>query len=130
MVAPAEERATQPPAWVVAQPEQPPAPTPVQPPPPAAAPPSAAPEMNTDDALRWLEGLAMQHGGKPEEMVTPPEERTTQPPAWVAAQQATAAQAAPEPKTSVELQPASRPQPVPPEATKAPRSAVSAPAAS
>src|SRR4029077_4943194 len=120
MVTPAEERTTQAPAWVAAQQQSPATPTPAEPTPPAAAAqPSAAPEMNSDDALRWLEGLAMQHGGKPEEMVTPAEERTTQAPAWVAAQQATAVQSAPESKTSIESPPASRPQPVEPEATQA-----------
>jgi hypothetical protein len=133
MVTPAEERTTQPPAWVAAQQQQSSAPEPT---PPAAAETQAVPTapepqasdqpdltaMDPNDALRWLEGLAMQHGGKPEEMVTPAEERTTQPPAWVAAQQATAIQSIPE-------TPPAQPEPVKPEAKQMPPPTVSAPAA-
>ncbi len=66
--------------------------------------------MSAEDALRWLEGLAAQQGARPEELVTPPEERTTQPPTWVAAQSAEpapAAEAAPKPKiaSGIELPP-------------------------
>ena len=35
--------------------------------------------MNEDEALRWLESLAMQQGARPEELVTKPEERLAQP---------------------------------------------------
>jgi hypothetical protein len=34
--------------------------------------------------MRWLETLAAQQGANPEELITPPEERITEPPTWVA----------------------------------------------
>jgi hypothetical protein len=51
------------------------------------------PELDVDAAMRWLEGLAAQHGAKPEELLTAPEERTLEAPKWVASEQATAVQA-------------------------------------
>jgi tetratricopeptide (TPR) repeat protein len=41
----------------------------------------ATPE--NDQALAWLEGLAEKHGAKPEELITPPETRTENPPDWI-----------------------------------------------
>ncbi|MGH2522904.1 MAG: hypothetical protein ACRDH2_10415, partial [Anaerolineales bacterium] len=93
-----------PPAWAAAQvttiptkPEQA-APAPVEPDvePAIAEEAPAAPtteqadfaSMSPDEALRWLEGLAEQQGAAPEALVTRPEERTSEPPAWVAAQSA------------------------------------------
>jgi hypothetical protein len=140
MVTQPEERTTQPPAWVAAQQQQPSTPEPT---PPTAVGTQAVPTvtepqasdqvdltaMDPNDALRWLEGLAMQHGGKPEEMVTPAEERTTQPPAWVAAQQATAIHSIPETPPPAQEQPAAPPKPVEPKAKQPPPPTVSAPAA-
>ena len=42
-----------------------------------------------DDAVAWLESLAVKHGAKPEELVTDPDKRSDTPPEWV--QQARAA---------------------------------------
>jgi hypothetical protein len=39
--------------------------------------------MSADDAMRWLETLAAQQGANPDELITPPEERIAEPPAWV-----------------------------------------------
>jgi hypothetical protein len=53
----------------------------------AAAPVSADFDtMSADEAMRWLEGLAAQQGARPEELITPAEERTTAPPEWLSAQ--------------------------------------------
>jgi hypothetical protein len=43
--------------------------------------------LDEDEALRWLEGLAAQQGARAEELLTSPEERPTETPAWIAAQQ-------------------------------------------
>jgi tetratricopeptide (TPR) repeat protein len=37
-----------------------------------------------DDAVAWMESLAAKHGAKPEEMVTDPNQRSDNPPEWVA----------------------------------------------
>ncbi len=121
-----EERTTQPPGWVAAQPAaEEPQPKPMGtagsfpslasileetaevPAPPAATPepgvePAPAPSadlgsMSAEDALRWLEGLAAQQGARPEELLTKPEERITQPPTWVPAQPAAEVEPQPEP---------------------------------
>ena len=59
------------------------------------APEPIAPEMDTEAALRWLEGLAAQQGARPEELITAPEDRTLEAPQWVADELAAAV--APEP---------------------------------
>ncbi len=41
-------------------------------------------ESEQDDALKWLESLAMKQGAKPEELITKPEERHEELPDWVA----------------------------------------------
>ncbi|MCX7754544.1 MAG: tetratricopeptide repeat protein, partial [Anaerolineales bacterium] len=104
-----EERREQPPAWLAdtgAPSTPPPAAealpweTPAEPAaaeplpwetsaPAAASTPSSAPAAPTasdeeDEALRWLESLAARQGAKPEELLTRPEERREQPPAWLA----------------------------------------------
>jgi tetratricopeptide (TPR) repeat protein len=44
------------------------------------------PDMDdTDAALRWLESLAANQGAKEEELLTRPEDRTAEPPAWLQA---------------------------------------------
>jgi tetratricopeptide (TPR) repeat protein len=70
----------------------------------AAAP--AEPDLSTmsaEEALRWLEGLAAQQGARPDELLTKPEERLAQPPAWIA-EQAAAPEAAP--SAEIEVPPA------------------------
>ena len=54
---------------------------------PAAAGPDAA-AFDDDEAMRWLEGLAAQQGANPEELLTAPEDRPLEAPAWIAAEQA------------------------------------------
>ncbi len=39
--------------------------------------------MSNDNGLAWLEGLAEKHGAKPEELITPPQARTQNPPEWL-----------------------------------------------
>jgi tetratricopeptide (TPR) repeat protein len=63
---------------------------------PMSAEPDLA-EMDADEALRWLEGLAERQGADPDALITAPEERTTETPAWIAAIAAEAEVAAPEP---------------------------------
>ena len=65
-----------------APPAQPAAETPPPPEQPAAAQPDLA-SMDSDQALRWLEGLALQQGAKPEEMVAPPEAGQPESPEWL-----------------------------------------------
>jgi len=43
--------------------------------------------IDEDEALRWMESLAAQHGARPEELITAPEDRPTETPSWIAAQQ-------------------------------------------
>jgi tetratricopeptide (TPR) repeat protein len=43
------------------------------------------PEMDDDEAMRWLEGLAARQGVGEEELLTSPEDRTDTPPEWVRA---------------------------------------------
>jgi len=63
------------------QPERPPA---VEAPPAASAWGSLGTSaQEQDDALAWLESLAVKHGAKPEELVTDPNARTGTPPEWV-----------------------------------------------
>jgi tetratricopeptide (TPR) repeat protein len=54
---------------------------------PVAPPPSlgnlGASAQEQDDAMAWLESLAMKHGAKPEELVTDPKARTDIAPEWV-----------------------------------------------
>jgi hypothetical protein len=53
----------------------------------AVSTPAAEPDfatMDPDDAMRWLEQLAAQQGANPDELITKPEERIAQPPAWIA----------------------------------------------
>jgi tetratricopeptide (TPR) repeat protein len=46
--------------------------------------PSTPPDLaDQAAALAWLESLAVQHGAKEEELITPPEERVETPPDWV-----------------------------------------------
>src|SRR5258708_40069342 len=50
---------------------------------PAKPEPAATPEMSEDQALAWLEGLAAKQGAAPEELVSKPETRGEDMPAWV-----------------------------------------------
>jgi len=74
--------------------------------------PEPAPAVAAEDeALAWLESLAAKHGAKPEELVTQPEARVEETPAWIRE-----AQAAPEPPAEpapVEPAPAAAPTPEP-----------------
>jgi tetratricopeptide (TPR) repeat protein len=84
----------------------------------AAETPSADDEAEA--AMRWLEGLAAQQGAKPEELLTAPEERTLETPAWISAQAAeqaaTAEPAAPaEEPSPFEALAAPEPEPAAPE---------------
>ncbi len=83
-----EERHEQAPDWVheVFNP-------PTQTSPLAAGPGVSAAEQ--EESLAWLESLAERHGAKPEELVTPPDARTEEAPAWLDAFSSEAA--APEP---------------------------------
>ncbi|MEK7326068.1 MAG: hypothetical protein AAB217_12505, partial [Chloroflexota bacterium] len=45
--------------------------------------PSLPPLDNADDALAWLESLALKHGAKEEELVSKPEARKAETPAWL-----------------------------------------------
>jgi hypothetical protein len=89
------------PGWL-RQMEAPAAPEP-ETPAPVAAPPAVSAEpdlasMSAEEALRWMETLAARQGARPEELVTKPEERLAEPPAWAAVQPAEPeAPAAPEP---------------------------------
>jgi hypothetical protein len=49
---------------------------------PDVSPASVAP-TGSDDGLAWLEGLAEKHGARPEELITPREARTENPPSWI-----------------------------------------------
>ena len=40
-------------------------------------------DISEDDALAWLESLALKHGAKEEELVSKPEARSVEPPAWL-----------------------------------------------
>jgi tetratricopeptide (TPR) repeat protein len=40
-------------------------------------------DISEDDALAWLESLALKHGAKEEELVSKPEARAAEPPAWL-----------------------------------------------
>jgi tetratricopeptide (TPR) repeat protein/uncharacterized protein Smg (DUF494 family) len=100
-----EERTESAPGWVAKVGEEPetvvPAPaTPVEPPSASKAPvmeePEAAGDLSAlisgpgtssneqDDAMKWLEMLAMKQGAKSEELITNPDERTESAPEWVA----------------------------------------------
>ncbi|MCC7361126.1 MAG: hypothetical protein IT317_16700 [Anaerolineales bacterium] len=46
--------------------------------------PSAEADLDGDEALRWLESLAARQGANPDELLTAPEERPAEPPAWLA----------------------------------------------
>jgi hypothetical protein len=70
----------EPPGFVTIVPETPP------------VPPVAVEDMGEDEALRWLEGLAAQQGARPEELLSAPEDRPAEAPAWVAAEAGTAAE--------------------------------------
>ncbi|HEY3310192.1 MAG TPA: tetratricopeptide repeat protein [Anaerolineales bacterium] len=58
-----------------------------------------------DDALAWLESLALNQGAKPEELITPPAERSETAPAWVTGETAAVEQPVEE-LPAVEAQPA------------------------
>jgi cytochrome c-type biogenesis protein CcmH/NrfG len=118
LITPPEERAVEPPTWVAAA--------------PAAPEPTMQPEVTSaseDDAMRWLESLAAQQGARPEELITPPEERQAEPPTWAAAPPApeSAIGEATEtttPAESVLPTPAPSPEPAPvvtPPVSKAPK---------
>lgn len=51
--------------------------------------PSEPDQSNQDAALAWLEGLAVQHGAKEEELITKPEDRSGTPPEWIQEQAVT-----------------------------------------
>src|SRR5207248_6787902 len=57
----------------------------------AAEPEAPAADAEAEAAMRWLEGLAAQQGANPEELLTAPEDRTLETPAWVSAAAQTAA---------------------------------------
>ncbi len=75
---------------------------------PAEAAPADVAALDEDQAMRWLEGLAAQQGANPEELLTAPDERPTETPAWIAAEQATAAAAA---EAALEPEPVAEPEP-------------------
>ncbi len=121
-----EDRPTEAPASVknlAAQAAQP-APAPSKPvtapiPPKPAAADTSAPTGPTgpstrlsieDDAMAWLESLALKQGARPDELLTRPEDRPTEAPASV---QNLAAQAAAEPQP-VPIQPEPEPEPAAP----------------
>lgn len=64
---------------------------------PAIAPAAEAPspDEGAEAAMRWLEGLAAKQGARPEELLTVPEERTLEAPAWVSASAKAAEEAVP-----------------------------------
>ena len=66
-------------SWLAAK--TPPAPEPAAPE-PAALEPSAAPDLDGDEAMRWLENLAARQGANPDELLTKPEERLSETPAY------------------------------------------------
>lgn len=49
--------------------------------------------MDADAAMAWLEGLAAQQGANPDELITAPEARAAETPAWIVAEQVAAEQA-------------------------------------
>jgi hypothetical protein len=65
---------------------------------PLAAEPASAPEMSADEALAWLEALAVKQGANAEELVTKPEARAEEMPAWIQSQ----ADAIAEPEPTIE----------------------------
>ncbi|MCC6188850.1 MAG: hypothetical protein IT318_07430 [Anaerolineales bacterium] len=46
---------------------------------------AAVAAIDEDEALRWLEGLAAQQGAVPEELISAPEDRPAETPAWISA---------------------------------------------
>ncbi|MBI5292725.1 MAG: hypothetical protein HY872_12695 [Chloroflexi bacterium] len=108
---------TETPEWLRAPVEPEPAPEPVAavvPPTPEPAPepvvPVAQPATSDEDAFAWLESLAMQQGGKAEEMLTQPESRPTETPEWLRAP--VEPEPAPEPVAAF-VPPMPEPEPVP-----------------
>ncbi|MCS6909032.1 MAG: tetratricopeptide repeat protein [Anaerolineales bacterium] len=58
--------------------------------PAAAAPVPDFSTLSDDEAMRWLESLAVRQGVDPAELTTRPEDRTDRPPIWITAESETA----------------------------------------
>ena len=87
--------------------------TPAEPPvaetPAAPLEPSAAADLDGDEALRWLESLATRQGANPDELLTAPEDRSSEPPAWMAAEAAAPGPLAEAAEPEAEAEPAELP---------------------